>query len=79
MKDKLAAYAKEYAKLYKECNGLCGINEDRVHLTSETFEKMFSKYETQNMENDKYPKKEFTTYDGVIFVCLVKGEKHEDV
>ena len=78
MKDKLAAYAKEYAKLYDECNGLCGINEDYVHLSRKYFEKMFPEYETIDRNDREYPTEEFTVYNGVKFFCLVKGQEHEE-
>ena len=78
MKDKLAAYAKDYAKLYDECNGLCGIDEDSVHLTRAAFEKMFPEHKTRDRKDDEYPKEEFSVYDGVKFFCLVKGQEHEE-
>ena len=78
MKDKLAAYAKDYAKLHDECNGLCGIDEDRVHLLRKDFEEMFPEYETRNRNDSEYPTEEFTVYNGVILICLVKGQEHEE-
>lgn len=78
MKDKLAAYAKDYAKLYDECNGLCVINEDYVHLSRKYFEKMFPEYETIDRDDSEYPIEEFTVYNGVKFFCLVKGQEHEE-
>lgn len=78
MKDKLAACAKDYTKLYDECNGLCGIDENRVHLTRATFEEMFSEHESRDRKDDEYPTEEFAVYDGVRFFCLVKRQKHEE-
>lgn len=78
MKDKLAAYAKDYAKLYDECTGLCGIDENRVHLTRVTFEEMFPEHESKDREDDEYPTEEFTVYNGVKFFCLVKRQEHEE-
>ena len=78
MKDKLAAYAKDYAKLYDKCNGLCGINEYRVHLLRKAFEEMFPEYETRDRNDSEYPTEEFTVYNGVEFFCLVKGQEHEE-
>lgn len=79
MKEKLAAYAKEYAKLYAEYDGLCGISEDSVHLTRAAFEKMFPEHKTRDRKNDEYPTEEFAVYDGVRFFCLVKRQKHEEL
>lgn len=79
MKEKLASYAKEYAKLYKECDGLCGIRSNEVHILREGFEKMFPKYEIRDLNDDEYPTEEFAFYDGVKFFCLVEREKHEEV
>lgn len=78
MKDKLAAYAKDYAKLHDECNGLCGIDKDYVHLSRKYFEKMFPEYETIDRDDSEYPIEEFTVYNGVKFFCLVKGQEHEE-
>ena len=78
MKDKLAAYAKDYAKLCDECNGLCGIDKDRVHLTRVTFEEMFLEHESKDREDDEYPTEEFTVYNGVKFFCLIEGQEHEE-
>lgn len=78
MKDKLAAYAKDYAKLYDECDGLCGIDEDRVHLTRAAFEEMFPEHKSRDREDDEYPTEEFTVYNGVKFFCLIKGQEHEE-
>lgn len=78
MKDKLAAYAKDYAKLCDECTGLCGIDENRVHLTRVTFEEMFPEHESKDREDDEYPTEEFTVYNGVKFFCLVKRQEHEE-
>lgn len=78
MKDKLAAYAKDYAKLHDECNGLCGIDEDRVHLLRKDFEEMFPEYETRNRNDSEYSTEEFAVYNGVKFICLVKGQEHEE-
>lgn len=78
MKDKLAAYAKDYAKLYDECNGLCGIDENRVHLLRKDFEEMFPEYETRDRDDSEYPTEEFTVYNGVKFFCLIKGQEHEE-
>ena len=78
MKDKLAAYAKDYAKLCDECTGLCGIDENRVHLTRVTFEEMFPEHESKDREDDEYPTEEFTVYNGVKFFCLIKGQEHEE-
>ena len=78
MKEKLAALAKEYAKLYKD-TGLCGIGINGVHLLREDFEKMFPKYETRYENDDTYQPEEFVVYDGVEFFCLVERKKHEEV
>lgn len=78
MKDKLAAYAKDYAKLYDECNGLCGIDKDRVHLLRKDFEEMFPEYETRDRNDSEYATEEFTVYNGVKFFCLIKGQEHEE-
>lgn len=78
MKDELAGIAKEYAKLYEEYDGLCGIDSNRVHLTRGAFEEMFPEYKTRDRDNDEYPKEEFSVYDGVKFFCLVKGQEHEE-
>lgn len=78
MKDKLAAYAKDYAKLCDECTGLCGIDENSVHLTRVTFEEMFPEHESKDREDDEYPTEEFTVYNGVKFFCLVKRQEHEE-
>ena len=78
MKDKLAAYAKDYAKLCDECNVLCGIDENRVHLLRKDFEEMFPEYESKDREDDEYPTEEFTVYNGVKFFCLIKGQEHEE-
>ena len=78
MKDKLAAYAKDYAKLCDECTGLCGIDENRVHLTRVPFEEMFPEHESKDREDDEYPTEEFTVYNGVKFFCLIKGQEHEE-
>lgn len=79
MKEKLAAYAKEYAKLYAEYDGLCNISEDRVHLTRAAFEEMFPEHKTRDRKDDEYPTEEFAFYDGVRFFCLVERQKHEEV
>lgn len=47
MKDELAGIAKEYAKLSGECDSLCGIRSNEVHILREDFEKMFPEYETK--------------------------------
>lgn len=79
MKDKLAAYAKDYAKLHDECNGLCGIDENRVHLLRKDFKEMFPKYETRDRDDSEYDTEEFTVYNGVKFFCLVnKRQEHEE-
>lgn len=62
MKEKLAALAKEYAKLYEEYDGLCGIDSNRVHLTRGEFEKMFPEYKTRDRK--KYKR----TGDGILGV-----------
>ena len=77
MKEKLAAYAKEYAKLYAEYDGLCGIRSNEVHIFRDDFEKMFSEYGTKDRNDDEYPTEEFAFYDGVKFFCLVERESHE--
>ena len=79
MKDKLAACAKDYAKLYRECDGLCSISSNEVHILREDFEKMFPEYETKDRNDDEYPTEEFAVYDGVKFFCLASGQKHEEV
>lgn len=78
MKDKLAAYAKDYAKLHDECNGLCGIDKDFVHLRRKYFEEMFPEYETRDRDDSYYPIEEFTFYNGVKFLCLVNRYEHEE-
>lgn len=78
MKDKLAAYAKDYAKLCDECTGLCGIDENSVHLLRTDFEEMFPEYETRDRDDSEYATEEFTVYNGVKFFCLVEGQEHEE-
>lgn len=77
MKDKLAALAKEYEKLYKN-TGLCGIGTNGVHLLRKDFEEMFPEYETRDWEDSEYGAEEFAVYDGVEFFCLVNRQEHEE-
>lgn len=77
MKDKLAAFAKEYEKLY-ENTGLCGIGTNSVHLLRKDFEEMFPEYETRDRDDSEYATEEFTVYNGVKFFCLIKGQEHEE-
>lgn len=78
MKDKLAALAKEYEKLY-ENTGLCGIDTNSVHLLRKDFEEMFPEYETRDRDDSEYATEEFTVYNGVKFFCLVnKRQEHEE-
>lgn len=77
MKDKLAALAKEYEKLY-ENTGLCGIGTNSVHLLRKDFEEMFPEYETRDRDDSEYATEEFTVYNGVKFFCLIKGQEHEE-
>ena len=49
-----------------------------MHLLRKDFEEMFPEYETRNRNDSEYPTEEFTVYNGVKFICLVKGQGHEE-
>lgn len=78
IKDRLARLAKEYQEIHKEV-GLCGVDQERVHLLKESFEELFPEEDVEYYVDDKddYFVK-YTKYNGINFICLLTREEYEN-